>query len=96
MYRERYLMVRQRVQRHELFRPPIIESSRRDYIKLSPLDSLVRKRKKKKKKKGGEKSLPVLHCVFCFFSLAERRMPKRHPKDCLWVRWLADCLAEGS
>ncbi|CAM9215034.1 unnamed protein product [Ascophyllum nodosum] len=41
MYRERYLMVRQRVQRHELFRPPIIESSRRDYIKLSPLDSLV-------------------------------------------------------
>lgn len=41
MYRERYLIVKQRVQRHELFRPPIIESSRRDYIKLSPLDSLV-------------------------------------------------------
>ncbi|CAN0519245.1 unnamed protein product, partial [Ectocarpus sp. 8 AP-2014] len=41
MYRERFLMVRQRVQRHDLFRPPIIESSRREYIKLSPLDSLV-------------------------------------------------------
>lgn len=34
-------MVRQRVHRHDLFRPPIIESSRREYIKLSPLDSLV-------------------------------------------------------
>lgn len=34
-------MVRQRVHRHDLFRPPIIESSRRDYIRLSPLDSLV-------------------------------------------------------
>lgn len=41
MYRERFLMVRQRVHRHDLFRPPIIESSRREYIKLSPLDSLV-------------------------------------------------------
>ncbi|CAM9903806.1 unnamed protein product, partial [Hapterophycus canaliculatus] len=41
MYRERFLMVRQRVHRHDLFRPPIIASSRREYIKLSPLDSLV-------------------------------------------------------
>ncbi|CAN0186838.1 unnamed protein product [Pylaiella littoralis] len=41
MYRERFLMVRQRVHRHDLFRPPIIKTSRREYIKLSPLDSLV-------------------------------------------------------
>lgn len=41
MFRERFLMVRQRVHRHSLFRPPIIESSKREYIKLSPLDSLV-------------------------------------------------------
>eukprot|EP00953_Heterococcus_sp_UTEX-ZZ885_P027635 14806-Heterococcus_DN1.PRE.4 len=41
MLKERLLLVQQRVARHELFCPPVISSSKRDYLKITPLDSLL-------------------------------------------------------
>ncbi|KAG5179611.1 DNA polymerase alpha/epsilon subunit B-domain-containing protein [Tribonema minus] len=41
MLRDRLLLMQQRTQRHELFRAPVIASSRKDTIKLTSLDSLL-------------------------------------------------------
>ncbi|CAM9746421.1 unnamed protein product, partial [Chrysoparadoxa australica] len=41
MMKDRFLLVQQRVKRHEWFSAPVITSSKRDYIKLTPINALL-------------------------------------------------------
>jgi hypothetical protein len=41
MFRDRYLLVQQRLLRHELFSPPLVQSHKRDYVRIATVDSLL-------------------------------------------------------
>lgn len=41
MFRDRYLLVQQRILRHEAFSAPVVRSSRKDYLRISTIESLL-------------------------------------------------------
>jgi hypothetical protein len=41
MFRDRYLLVQQRLLRNELFSAPLVTTARRDYLQIATIDSLL-------------------------------------------------------
>lgn len=41
MFRDRYLLVQQRLLRNELFCAPLVTTARKDYLQIATIDSLL-------------------------------------------------------